>query len=162
MQQSDTSVFDATTLAPIQVRQGGRQQGQATFVRLDYAEGRVRGQARVLQQGGPRDLTVDTTVVAGTLDDNQLSSVLQVLPYAAGARWTVPVFSGGKGAAQAMTAAVTGDTTLTTPAGTFETWRVEITGGEAPLVVYVAKTNPIVVRLEVQGLPLAFELVGRN
>jgi zinc protease len=159
--QADTSTIDAATLAPIRVRQGGTQQGQAVFVRLDYAGGRVRGQAHVLQRTGPADLTVDTTVAAGTLDDNALESVALTLPYAAGARWTLPVFWGSKNAMQPITFAVVGEESVTVPAGAFACWKVDVQGGDTPLTFYIAKENPVVVKMEFQGAPIAFELTQR-
>ena len=162
LQQSDTTTVDAATLAPIRVRQGGRQQGQETFVRLDYQGGRVRGQARVLERTGPRELTIDAEAAAGVLDDNELAAAIVSLPLAAGGRWTLPVFSGGKNAVQTMTASVSGEESVTVPAGTFATWKVDVTGGEVPVTMYIAKENPLIVKLELQGIPLAFELTERR
>jgi hypothetical protein len=162
LQQTDTTTFDAATFTPIRVRQGGRQQGQETFVRLDYAGGRVRGQARAVQQSGPHDVTIDTALAAGVVDDNMLSSVILALPYAADARWTIPVFSGGKGTVDNMTFHVVGEESVTTPAGTFACWKVDVTGGPVPVTFYVSKDNPAAVKLELQGVPLVFELTARN
>jgi zinc protease len=162
LNQSDTTTFDAATLEPIRVRQGGRQQGQNTFVRLDYAAGRVRGQSRTLAQTGPRELTIDTTVAAGVLDDNQAEILMSVLPYAADARWTLPVFAGGKGAVANTTIHVLGEESVTVPAGTFPCWKVEVSGGEQTVIMYVSKERPGVVKLELQGIPVVFELTQRN
>ena len=162
LQQSDTTTVDAATLAPIRVRQGGRQQGQETLVRLDYQGGRVRGQARVMDRTGPRDITVDTALAAGVVDDNAIAAVIVSLPLAAGGRWTLPVFSGGKNAVLDITATVSGEENITVPAGTFASWKVEVTGGQVPVTMYVAKENPVIVKLELQGIPLAFELTERR
>jgi zinc protease len=162
LSQNDTSVFDAATMAPIRVRQGGRQQGQVTFVRLDYAGGRVRGQSKTLAQTGPRELTIDTTVAPGVLDDNQAEIIMSVLPYAPGANWTLPVFSGGKGAALNTTITVQGEETVTVPAGTFACWKVQVSGGEQTVIMFISKERPGVVRLELQGIPVVFELTQRN
>jgi hypothetical protein len=162
-QQDDTTTIDAATLAPLRVRQGGVLQGQQVFVRLDYAEGRVRGQAQTPQQGGPRAITIDTTVAAGTLDDNQLGAVLVALPFAAGARWSLPVFAGGEAALKTYTVSVAAEESVTVPAGTFACWRVEVAGGPMPVTFFVTKDPPYsVVKLELQGAPLAFELTQRN
>jgi zinc protease len=161
--QDDTTTIDAATLAPLRVRQGGVLQGQPVFVRLDYAEGRVRGQAQTPQQGGPRAITVDTAVAAGTLDDNELGAVMVALPFAAGARWSLPVFAGGEAALKTYTVSVAAEESVTVPAGTFACWRVEVTGGPVPVTFFVTKDAPYsVVKLELQGTPLAFELTQRN
>jgi len=161
--QDDTVLADAATLAPISVRQGGTQQGQNTFVRLDYAGGRVRGQSRTLTPQGPRELAIDTVAPAGTFDDNQLATVVSALPLATGARHTLAVFSGGKGQVEMSTATVVGEESVTTPAGTFATWKLEITGGEVPVTMYVAKEAPyMIVKIELVGVPLVFELNSRQ
>jgi zinc protease len=160
--QIDTVVVDAATLAPIRVRQSGTQQGQSTFVRLDYAGGRVRGSAHVLQRSGPSDVTVDTTVASGTFDDNAIEALLVSLPYAAGGRWALPVFSGGKNQMETLTFSVAGEESVTVPAGTFACWKVDLQGADAPITFYVAKESGAIVKMELQGAPVVFELTQRN
>ena len=162
VQQYDTTLIDAASLAPIRVRQGGRQQGQETFVRLDYADGRVRGTARTLGQGGVQNLAIDTTVAPGVVDDNALAALALAMPWATGARFTLDVFSAGKNAVQQTTASVTGEENVTTPAGTFACWKVELQNAEQTVTFYIAKENPVIVKLEIQGAPVAFELTQRN
>jgi zinc protease len=164
IQQFDTTTVDAATLQPIRVRQSGRMQGQATFVRLDYADGRVRGQARAPRGPGRiEEHTVDTAVAAGTFDDNQLAALMAALPLAAGARLSFPVFSGGQNRVATYTAAVTGEESVAVPAGTFACWKVEITGAETPVTMYVAREGAVgIVKLEITGAPIAFELTQRN
>jgi zinc protease len=164
LSQNDTTVIDAATLRPIRVRQGGRVQGNETFVRLDYAGGRVRGQSRSpAGMGQPmNERTIDTTVTDATLDDNQMAATLLALPFAAGARFSMPVFSGGEGVLKTYTAAVVGEESVTVPAGTFACWKVEVTGATTPITFYVAKDTPQIVKLELTGAPLAFELTQQN
>jgi hypothetical protein len=143
------------------VRQAGVVQGQEAFVRLDYEGMHVRGQARVPGQGGPRDLTIDTTLAAGTLDDNQMEAVLTALPLAANGRYTLAVYASGEGRVQNFTFAVAGEESVTVPAGTFACWRVDLTGGSQPLTFYVAKDAPYsLVKYEMVGIPVAFELTA--
>jgi hypothetical protein len=163
VRQADTTVVDAASLLPLRVRQGGAVQGQPTFVRLDYADGRVRGSARAPSGPGQmRDVTVDTTVVPGTLDDNQIAIVMSALPYAAQARWSLPVFSGGQGQLRTYQLSVVGEESVTVPAGTYVCWKVEVAGAEQPVTMYVSKEPPVgIVKLELSGMPVSFELVQR-
>jgi zinc protease len=163
VRQADTTVLDAQTLAPVSVRQAGVVQGQEAFVRLDYEGMHVRGSARVPAQGGPRNLTIDTTLAAGTLDDNQMEAVLTALPLAANARFTFPVYAGGEGRVQSLTLAVAGEESITVPAGTFACWRIDLTGGSQALTFYLAKDAPFtLVKYEMVGMPVAFELTSRQ
>jgi hypothetical protein len=159
VRQADTTTLDAQSLAPVSVRQTGAVQGQATFLRLDYDGSHVRGQARVPGEGGLHDVTIDTTLAAGTLDDNQLEVMLLTLPLAANTRFSLPVFMGGEGRGQVMTVAVTGEESVTVPAGTFACWRVEMSGGPQGMTFYATKNAPyLVVKYELVGMPVAFEL----
>jgi hypothetical protein len=163
VQQADTVTVDARTFAPIRVRQAGRVQGQEAFVRLDYDGGRARGTARAPGREGMRDVTVDTAVAAGTLDDNQLEAMVPALPLVAGGRVTVPVFSGGQGGARVMTLAVAGEESVTVPAGTFACWRVEVSGGDQALTFFVMKEAPyVVVKIEMAQAPVVIELTARQ
>lgn len=158
--QDDTVVVETGSLSPVGVRQGGTIQGQPVHVRLDYAGGRVRGSSRAPQANGQfQDRTIDTTVAAGTFDDNQLPLVLMAFPLTAGGRWNLPVFSGGDGIAKIYTVAVDGEDSVTVPAGTIPVWRLTVTGGQTPVTMYVSKATPhVVVKLELVGAPVAFEL----
>ena len=160
----DTTVMDATTLAPVSVRQGGTVQGQATSLSLDYDGMHVRGRSHSPQPGGAvRDLTLDTTLAAGTIDFEQLSVLVEALPLAAGGRWTFSAYDGSEGTVRAMTASVSGEESVTTPAGTVACWRVEVNGGQIPVVFYVPKAAPFThLKLEFVGPPLVFELTARN
>ncbi len=163
VRQADTTTVDAQTLAPVSVRQSGSVQGQATSLRLDYEGTHVRGQGRVPGQAGPRDLTVDTTLAAGTFDDNQMEAVLLALPVAANARFNIPVFLSGEGRGQVYTVAVTGEDSVTVPAGTFACWRLEMSGGPQGMTFYLTKGAPYaVVKYEMVGMPVAFELTARQ
>lgn len=150
---------DAGSFAPIRIRQSGTAGGQAESIALDYDGTHVKGHVHVPQRAGVRDADVDTTLAAGTLDDNQVLPLLLALPLAAGGRWTLPAYAGSEGVVRSIMVRVTGDSTLTVPAGTFDCWKVEMTGGEIPMNLYITKAAPyLLVRYEMVGPPVAFEL----
>jgi zinc protease len=159
--QHDTTTIDAATLAPIRVRQGGMLQGQRTFVTLDYAGGRVRGGARAPRPTGIVEQTIDTTAAAGVIDDNELAAIVLALPYAANARWTLQVFDAARNETETATATVSGEETENVPAGAIACWKVELTGLDQAVTFYIAKDSPAIVKLEIQGVPIAFELTQR-
>jgi len=159
--QHDTTTIDAASLAPIRVRQGGSLQGQQTSVTLDYAGGRVRGHARAPRPTGIVEQAIDTTVAASVLDDNELPAVMLALPYAAGGRWSFQVFDSAKNDIATATAVVSGEETVTVPAGAIACWKVDLTGLDQAVTFYIAKDNPAIVKLEIQGAPIVFELTNR-
>jgi len=164
VQINDTTTFDAVTYAPIRERETGTIQNQPTFIRVDYADGRVRGSAHSVTPGQPpRDVAIDTALAAGTLDQDQLQAVIVALPLAAGGQWTIPMFQGDEGQSRTASIRVAGEDSVTVPAGTFAAWKVEVSGMDQTMNLYVAKgDDPVLVKLEIVGAPLAFELTGRN
>jgi hypothetical protein len=59
-----------------------------------------------------------------------------------------------------MQVKVTDGGAVTVPAGTFQTFRLEIAGGQVPIVMSVAKDTPRrIVKIELVGAPFVFELV---
>ncbi|MGD0483650.1 MAG: insulinase family protein [Gemmatimonadales bacterium] len=163
VRQSDTTVIDAQTLAPVSMHLSTAAQGQQMFVRLDYDGTHVRGQAHMPGREGMHDVNVDTTLAAGTLDENEMEAVLGALPLAANARFTLPVFAGSEGHGRVLTLAVGGEESVTVPAGTFACWRVEMTGGDQGMTLYVSREAPfLIVKYAMVGIPMAFELTARQ
>jgi predicted Zn-dependent peptidase len=163
VQQSDTITVDAATLAPLRVRQSGTTGGQPASVTLDYDGMHVSGHAHVPSRTGVHDAAVDTTLAEGTLDDDELSALLPALPLASGGRWVVNAFSGGEGVVRTLTLKVAGEDSVTVPAGTFQCWRLEVTGGQTPLTFYVSKAAPFaLVKYELVGQPVSFELTKQG
>jgi zinc protease len=163
VQLVDTITIDAQTLAPIRERLSGTVRGQQTFLRLDYEGTRVRGQRRVLGEQGMREANVDTTLAEGTLDDNQWEALLGGLPYAANGWWSVPVFVGAVDRIRTMSVSVAGEESVTVPAGTFDCWRLDVTGGDDPRTFYMMKEAPyVVVKWMIAGAPFVVELTNRQ
>jgi hypothetical protein len=158
MSQS-TEVSFTRALAMRSVRQNGSARGVEMKIAVDYANGRAKGTATTPGPAGVRSIVVDTTVPSGAVDDNLLQGLLHTLPLAAGKSFTVPLFASGDGVSKEVTITVAGDQTVTVPAGTFETWRLEVTGGQVPVSFWVSKKDPRVVKLGFAGAPLSFELV---
>ena len=149
-----------TTGAMLGIRQTGKAQGQPTKIDVSYAGNRARGSATVVgPDGALRTIAIDTALAAGTLDDNAIQALLPALSYAAGARWTFPVFASGQGSTTEMTLSAAGRESVTVPAGTFEAWRMELTGGPAPVTFFVTTARPHrLVRTTIGGAPIEFQL----
>jgi hypothetical protein len=143
------------------VRQSGTMQGQKFETTLSYAAGRVKGSAQTPQPGGtPKTVTVDTALLAGTIDDNALSVLLPALALEVGKTLTVTTFSGGRAASQVMTVKVGAPESVTVPAGTFEAFKVDLTGGQAPVTMWITVAGPRrIVKIAPGGAPIVIELV---
>ncbi|HTR20034.1 MAG TPA: insulinase family protein [Gemmatimonadales bacterium] len=153
--------FNPADLSVTSVDQTGKTQGQPTDIHVVYAGGRVKGTATTPQQSGtPKTVSLDTTIQAGTYDDNALNVLIPALPLADGKSFAVTVFESGRGQTQLMQLKVSDAGTVTVPAGTYATWRLDVAGGQAPIAMYVTKETPRkVVKIEFVGAPFVMELV---
>jgi hypothetical protein len=158
MSQS-TNVDFSKSLEMRAVKQTGQVRGSEMKIDVTYDKGRAKGSATTPGPQGLKTIVVDTTVPRGAVDDNLLQGLLHTLPLGEGKSFTIPVFSSGQGTTTMMTAKVVGAESVTVPAGTFDTWKLEISGGPVPVQFWVSKAQPRVVKLGFGGAPMAFELV---
>lgn len=161
VQQNTTVRFNPADLRVTTVDQTGSQNGQPAETHLIYSGGRVKGRSVTPQQSGPSKTTdIDTALVAGTYDDNALNTIIPALPLAAGQTFNVSVFESGQNRSTVMQIKVSDGGAVTVPAGTFQTFRLEIAGGQVPIIMSVAKDTPRrIVKIEFVGAPFLFELV---
>jgi hypothetical protein len=164
VQFTDSILMDAAALAPIRIRQNWTSGGQQGSVALDYDGMHVKGHVHVPQHAGVRDTgvrdaDVDTTLAPGTFDALQMTRVLPALPLASRGRWTVRAYTGGDGVVRTLTVSVSGGESVTVPAGTFDCWKVQLSGGQMPTDLYITKAAPyLLVRYAQVGSPLVTEL----
>lgn len=131
-------------LAMRSVRQEGKVQGQDASVDVTYSGGRVTGSAATPRppSGVVEKVTVDAEVPAGVVDDNAFAALVPAMPWSAGARFVVPVFASGQGELLSYTLTVAGAEPVTVPAGTVQAYRVEVTGAQQPLTLFVEEAAP--------------------
>lgn len=127
------------SLAPELLSQNTSMQGQALKTDITFADGRAKGSAMTASQSGPQTIAVDAELPAGTLDSDALQAALPLFRWQADAIFTVNVFSAGKGVVTPVTLNVVGSESVTVPAGTFDTWKIEQKGGEGAVTFYVTK-----------------------
>jgi hypothetical protein len=140
-------------------KQTGQVRGQNTSIEIAYHDGRAQGSATTPAAAGLVTTAIDTAVAAGAVDDNLLTTVLPALQWSPTASITLPVFLSGKGYVQPVTLAVKGTEQLTVPAGTFEVYRVELSGGQASVAMFVTTdATHRLVKIAPRGAPLEFVL----
>lgn len=138
--QESAVVLDAS-LRQRSLRQEGEMQQVPMKITLDFANGRVSGSA-LTPTGGAVAVPIDTAVGPTVLDDNA------ILPLLVGVRWrdslafAFPVLASGKGTTDHWSVRVLGQETTTVPAGTFDTWKVEMQSGRSRSMVYVTRGAP--------------------
>ena len=140
-------------------RQTGQIRGRDTRIDIAYADGRAKGSATIPTVAGAHTITIDTTVAAGTIDDNLITALLPAFPWTPTAQFAIPVFLSGKGETQMVALAVKATESITVPAGTFDVYRVELAGASTPVAMYITTTPPHrLVKVAPQGTPLEFVL----
>jgi zinc protease len=157
--QQHTEVRFTDKIVMQSVMQSGKTGGQDTKIDVTYANGHAKGTAAVPGPGGIKTVTVDADVPAGSLDDNIFQPMLAALRWAPGAKFTIPIFMSGKGSATTMNAVVGGEESVEVIAGKFDTWKVNVTGGDAPITMWLEKSTGRVVKLAPVGQPVEFQLV---
>jgi zinc protease len=160
-QETSLSV-DQQTWRPLRLIQSGQQQGQTLSIDVTYgAEGQVTGSVHAPLADGVRNEQVDTTLDPNVIDDNMIAAFAGALPLAAGQRLSVSVYDAAQGEVQQITVAVSDGGSVTVPAGTFDTFKLDLTGAAAPLEYWVSKTAPRkLVRWSIVGQPINFELAS--
>jgi predicted Zn-dependent peptidase len=151
-----TTVTLSPTLEMRRVAQTGKLGGRDVGVDVTYAGGKATGSANSPQPTGEiKAVTVNSDVPAGVIDDNAVATVLPLLSWAPNAKFTLPVFASGSGRLQPYTLAVTGTESVAVPAGTFQAFRVEVTGGQSPVTYWVEQAAPHrLLKVAPVGVPL--------
>jgi zinc protease len=152
VQVTQTTEFDALTFAPIRSSTAAGPMGEFG---VEVQDGRAVG-TTLDPQSGPRD--VDVALPEGTALEGQLDIALAVTDFDDAGEITLSVLTDA-GGIQPITATVDGEESVEVPAGTFETYRLQVTGGPQPTTVWVTKSDPhIVVKREIAGRPVSIEL----
>jgi dipeptidyl aminopeptidase/acylaminoacyl peptidase len=143
---ADTLDLDGTTLLPI--RRGGTE-GMATMW-FKFSNEAVEGKI----VAGPQEMPINVKLSGPVLPEGAGVEIpVGTLPLAEGYTALVEVFNTMQAKTQEMTLKVTGTEKVTVPAGTFETYKVEITpqadeGGGSKL--WIAKDDRRIIRVENQ------------
>lgn len=157
--QQNTEVHLNANFEVTSTKQTGKQQGQDSKIDVTYVGGRAKGSSTTPAPTGPKTIAIDTELPKGTLEDNQLTMMFPAMKFAAGAKITVPVFQSGKGTVAPFTLTVTGSESVKVPAGTFDAWKVELSGGEQPTTMWLEKGTNRVVKIALAGTPIELQLV---
>jgi zinc protease len=144
-----------------QVDQVTVQQGRKVETHLTYTGGRVKGSSATPQpDGSVQRFDIDTVLPPGTVDENAVPFVVPALPLAVGKALTMTFFTPSENAVKPLTFKVSGPESVTVPAGTFQAYRIDVTGSRVPFTMYVSTDTPRrVLKTEFVGQPFVVELV---
>lgn len=151
--------FSAADLAPLALFQEASQGPLRTRADLEVVDGRLTGDVELpLELGGSR--AWDQPLEPGTLFAGMDEYALAVAPLESGAQFALPYLDLVGGEVVRLEVRVTGESEIVVPAGRFVAWRVEVTGGELPMTLFLRQESPhILIRQEYAGQPVRFDLV---
>lgn len=148
-----TEVLLSAGFAMQRVTQRGVLGGREMRIDVEYRAGHAAG--RALTPAAAEPLTVDAAVPGDVVDDNVLAALLPALAWARDTEHVLSVFHSGKNQLEVRRVVVTGVEPIEIPAGRFESYRVEASGGDTPIVFYIDTARPHrVLRIELPGTPM--------
>lgn len=151
---TQTTTFEPATFAPQSLVSSIGPMGEFT---LTVEGGRATGRGIDMQTGQPQD--IDVEIGPGTVLDGMVEVAMAVNDYEAVPEFTLRVV-GATGEVQATSVRVDGTETVEVPAGTFDTYRIEI-GGQQPMTAWVTRSAPhVVVKRELVQPPLELVLTS--
>lgn len=150
VQQLDSVVFHGTSLAPVLATTSQSMMGQTANTRISVASGKATGTAQRPGPGGVQTATVDVPVPAGIMAEGADAVLIPTLDLSQDLSHSYQTFDPKTGKTTSYKLDVLGKETVTVPAGTFETWKVQLTGNESTLA-WITTAEPkklVMMRLE--------------
>jgi hypothetical protein len=132
----------STALDEQSLRQEGMMEERPMRIALDFTTGRVSGTSDTPSNTTGSPLRIDTTLAPGIVDDNAMLSLLVAVRWREGLTFSTPMLTSGKGTIEPCRLAVLASDSVTVPAGTFDTWRVEMRMGRSTTLVDVTRQAP--------------------
>ncbi len=139
MMLQSTALQTDAKFNPKSMLQSGTMQGQALKSEIAFSGAHATGNAMSMTTTGPQSVVVDATLPLGTINADAMVFVLPLLAWAEKSVFTLNTFNAGKGTIDANVFTVVGSETVTVPAGTFETWKVEQKMPMATVTLFISK-----------------------
>ena len=157
--QTDTVVFHGISLAPVLITSGQTMMGQSATTRVTVAGGKASGTAQRPGPGGIQTSRVDVTVPPGVIAEGAEAALIPTLALSQDLIHNFDTFDAKTGKTTSYKLEVLGKESVTVPAGTFETWKVQLTGGEG-LTGWVTTADPKkIVQLRVESAQMEMRRV---
>jgi hypothetical protein len=120
----------------------GNEFGQEVGAQLRYEDRHARGWAVVHGTSQPRRIAIDTVLPAEAFDGHALMALLPLLEWRVGATYSLMLFDTDENSITTQTIRIAARETVTVPAGTFETYRGDLTTTQAPVRLWYTVSSP--------------------
>jgi zinc protease len=155
MQATNELIFEAKTFTPVSTRMEMQMGPQTVSQQMAYAGGKITGNAK-LPTG---DKTFDSAVPAGTLLAGMDQFAIMLHNFGAKKELALPIFNPQSGTVTSLSAKVVGESKVTVPAGTYDTYELEVSGAEGAMRVFLSKgPQALIVKQEFAAQPVIMEL----
>jgi zinc protease len=154
--------FSAADLSPRSLDQELAQGPMNVQANLEVADGMLRGNVNLPpQMGGARE--VQEAFPDGTFLPGMEEFALAVADLDEGVRLSIAYYDVMQGNRVTLEARVRGREEVTVSAGAFDAWRVELSGGQMPMILYLRVESPhILIRQDFGGQPIRLDLSARS
>ena len=139
--ETENVTFSAATMAPATYTAQGMMQGMAINSDVTVTTGHAKGTAQEPGSGGVKTTNVDLAISPDVVSDDAIIVLIRGLPLTDSFTASYKSFHATPGEVLPVVVSVTGRETVTVPAGTFETFRVQIDQKD-PSTVFVTITSP--------------------
>jgi hypothetical protein len=139
--ETDSLVFNATSLAPSLITNQQSMMGMSATSRIAFANGKATGTIQRATPGGVQNRAVDTAIAPGTIIDGTEIPLLSTVDFSQDLTLTFQTFDPKMGRVKPYELKVLGKESVTVPAGTFDAWKLQLTSNETVLV-WVSASDP--------------------
>jgi hypothetical protein len=157
--QSENVVFNATTLSPLSYASNGTVQGMTVNSNVTITNGHAMGETQTPGPGGVKSTNIDMAISPDAISDDAVPFLVPALDLTDTYTVSFKTFDATPGEIVPTVVKVTGRETVTVPAGTFESFRVEVQQKTtSTLYVTVAMPHRLVLA-KVQGGQVELRLI---
>jgi hypothetical protein len=155
-----TAVVEPGHLAPLSLQMTGSM-GQPVDIELNWQGQKVSGHSQMAREPfKPQGkLMINQTLRPGTTERTSLIMLAHLLPVTVQQPLLVNWFNGYDADQRLIEITFKGEEQVTVPAGTFDTYKIEYSGGAPSQYYWIDKKQPKVVKIEVIKSPWSYELV---
>jgi hypothetical protein len=139
--ETDSLVFNATSLAPSLVTNNQSIMGMSAVSRIAFANGKATGTAQRATPGGVQTQPIDAPIPPGTIADGTEIPSLSTVDFSQDLTLSFQTFDAKAAKVKSYELKVLARESVTVPAGTFEAWKLQLTSNETVLV-WVSVADP--------------------
>lgn len=127
---------------------------------LNWRAGSAKGIYHILQGDKEKSINIDTTF-SKLKDRAEVFAFINAIPLETGFQFPVNVLVQPNGEIWEMNVEIVAEEKCTVPAGEFDTYKINLTGGKLSNILYVSKGDKRkLVKVEVVGMPIVIEFVS--